>query len=643
MGTVWRAADTLLRRDVAIKEVILPPGLAPSDRDSMYERTMREARAAAALQHPAVVQVYDVVHENGRPWIVMELLDARSLADMVIEDGPVAPRVVAKIGIALLGALEVAHAHGVLHRDVKPANVLICSDGRCVLTDFGVARMPTDIQLTTPGMVLGSPHFISPERAMGSEFGPPSDLFSLGVTLYTAIEGRPPFDKGDPIETMHAVVEDPPTPPVRAGSLTTVLMGLLEKDPAQRYDVPTARTILRQQLAGPLASTAPPHLMTDPYSVVPAQRPSAATPQATFPSAGLPGAPASPPPTGQIGGRAMLAPNDSLTGHLAKLRKGEQQREHTATAVQAAADQPTGAYQPTAAHQPATGQQAPAAPPTAPAPAPQAAPAPPAPPTAPAPAITGGDTTSVIPPREQWNGARAAGLTAGGTVHVASGARRRAMIDNAVRTVRRTTEQAVTTVKGWPRNTQLAAAGGLAVLLVLSLVMLFSGGDDDTSPDPIAGPSVAGTARAAFDTQVHTDRRFTVNVPKGWNRKAAGDWVDYIDPDDKVRKVRILVESSKGTSSSFLGVVANGLRKGTSTCPNPYAQVSLTPATVAGLEAGVLEYTCGSGDTARHGRWGTVVRDGKAYSFYLITKESRYAESAMIFDEMVRSFNLAAA
>jgi hypothetical protein len=328
----------------------------------------------------------------------------------------------------------------------------------------------------------------------------------------------------------------------------------------------------------------------------------------------------------------MLAPDESLTGHLAKLRKGERQRQDTATAVQAAADQPTGAYQPVgaqrpAATQPAAAQQQPAAAQQSPAP----------------PARTGGDTTSVIPPREQWNGARAAGAAGAGTVHAASGARRRAMIDSAVQTVRRTTEQAVTTVKGWPRNTQLAAAGGLAVVLVLSLVLLFSGGDDKASPDPIAGPSVAGTAPAAFDTQVHTDRRFTVNVPKGWNRKAAGDWVDYIDPDDKVRKVRILVESSKGTSSSFLGVVANGLRKGTSTCPNPYDQLSLTPATVAGLQAGVLEYTCGAGDAARHGRWGTVVRDGKAYSFYLITKESRYAESAMIFDEMVRSFNLAAA
>src|SRR5689334_22753373 len=296
MGTVWRAADTLLRRDVAIKEVVLPPGLAPSDRDAMYERTMREARAAAALQHPAVVQVYDVVHENGRPWIVMELLDARSLADMVIEDGPVAPRVVAKIGIALLGALEVAHAHGVLHRDVKPANVLISSDGRCVLTDFGVARMPTDAELTSPGMVLGSPHFISPERAVGASFGPPSDLFSLGVTLYTAVEGRPPFDKPDPFETMRAVVEEPPAPAMRAGALSGVLYGLLEKNPDRRWDVETARSVLRELLVGPLASNPTTHF-TDPYAVVQ---------QAPFTP------PPAPTSSGQIGGRAMIAPGETF-------------------------------------------------------------------------------------------------------------------------------------------------------------------------------------------------------------------------------------------------------------------------------------------------------------------------------------------
>jgi eukaryotic-like serine/threonine-protein kinase len=292
MGTVWRASDTHLNRDVAVKEVVPPPGIAPDDRDAMYERMNREARAAASLSHPGIVQVYDVVTDSGRPWVVMELLDARSLSDMVLEDGPLAPRAVAKIGVALLGALEVAHAAGVLHRDVKPANVLVCTDGRCVLTDFGVARMPTDQQLTTPGMVLGSPHFISPERAMGAAFGPPSDLFSLGVTLYAAVEGRPPFDKGEPIATMHAVVEDDPIPPQRAGVLGEVLYGLLEKDPGRRWDAVRARGALRDLLAGPLASRTP-MFPTDPYAVVQTQ-------------------PIAPAAGGgeRIGGRALLGPGE---------------------------------------------------------------------------------------------------------------------------------------------------------------------------------------------------------------------------------------------------------------------------------------------------------------------------------------------
>jgi len=303
MGTVWQAADSLLRRDVAVKEVLLPQGMAAEDRTAMYERTLREARAAAALSHPSVVQVYDVVTEGGRPWIVMELLHARSLADLIISDGPLAPRAVAKIGVALLGALEVAHSAGVLHRDVKPANVLICTDGRCVLTDFGVARMPSESNLTTPGMVLGSPHFISPERAVGGSFGPPSDLFSLGVSLFTAVEGRPPFDRGDPFETMRAVVEDPPVRPVRAATLAPVLYGLLEKDPAQRWDVTRARKALRELLVGPLANNAA-HHVTDPYAVVP---------PAPAPAPRL-----AESPTNRIGGRAMLAPDELPTDRPAQ-------------------------------------------------------------------------------------------------------------------------------------------------------------------------------------------------------------------------------------------------------------------------------------------------------------------------------------
>lgn len=327
MGTVWRAADTVLRREVAVKEVVLPPGLAASDAASMYERTLREARAAASLSHPSVVQVFDVVTEGGRPWIVMELLDARGLADMVIEDGPLAPRAVAKIGIALLGALEVAHAAGVLHRDVKPANVLITTDGRCVLTDFGVAKLPTDVQLTTPGMVLGSPHFISPERALGHRFGPPSDLFSLGVTMYTAVEGRPPFDKGDPLATMHAVVEEEPVPPVRCGPLRDVLYGLMEKDPDRRWDVAASRAALRELLAGPLAQNAAPQHVTDPWAVV-APQPSANTTAWVTPAA-KPERPAK-----EIGGRALLH-----TGEIPTSRAGGRR-----SPADAALDMPTGAH-----------------------------------------------------------------------------------------------------------------------------------------------------------------------------------------------------------------------------------------------------------------------------------------------------------
>jgi serine/threonine protein kinase len=533
MGTVWRAADTSLRRDVAVKEVILPPGLAPSDRDAMYERTMREARAAAALQHPAVVQVYDVVHENGRPWIVMELLDARSLADMVIEDGPVAPRVVAKIGIALLGALEVAHAHGVLHRDVKPANVLICADGRCVLTDFGVARMPTDVQLTTPGMVLGSPHFISPERAMGNDFGPPSDLFSLGVTLYTAVEGRPPFDKGDPIETMHAVVEDPPTPPIRAGSLTTVLMGLLEKDPAHRFDVPAARTMLRQQLAGPLASTAPPHMITDPQSVVPNPRPAVTQTQPMPP----------PQPTGGIGGRAMLAPGESLESHLAKVGSG--------------------------APEPLT-------------------------------------TTLAGQPKAR-----------GSAVH--------GWVDH---------------VRSWSRTKQLALGGaGLAVILAVFLIVALTGGGGGTPT--VAGPAGATSVRASFQTQDYRgDRAVSVRVPKGWKRVAAGNWVDYVDPDDAQRKVRVLVENGTISPRRFADSTAQSTLRNSKNCPKPFHAVAVTDVQVAGHPGAQLEYTCGSGSGMRHGIWRETTVNGRMYSFYLTSTDARFAQSKEIFDEMTRTFAL---
>ncbi|MEV6814214.1 protein kinase [Micromonospora sp. NPDC051296] len=656
MGTVWRATDTLLRRDVAVKEVVLPPGLAPSDRDAMYERTLREARAAAAIAHPAVVQVYDVVTEGGRPWIVMELLDARSLADMVIEDGPVAQRVVAKIGIALLGALEVAHAIGVLHRDVKPANVLICSDGRCVLTDFGVARMPTDVQLTTPGMVLGSPHFISPERAMGQEFGPPSDLFSLGVTLYTAVEGRPPFDRGDPIETMHAVVEDPPAPPQRSGPLTRMLMGLLEKDPARRLDVHTARAMLRELLAGPLSSTAAAvNSMTDPYSVMQVPQPAPVT---------APASSAQPTPSGQIGGRAMLAPGESLTDRLAALRRGE--RPGHAAAASAALMEDTSAD--ALARPPHQG----------------AAKSPPAGRTyggsagatqrigadatqrigadatqrigADATQRIGADATQRIgagaagpygfggqPEATQQLGGGYGGVQWAPPPHQPYGAPPTpASGGSPVDRAKAAGTRLVDTVKGWPRKVQLAAAGGLAVILLIGAVAL-TGGDDPPPSTPVAEPPATAEEAPSIEMQEHSARGVQMLVPKGWKRSTGGVYIDYTDPENDGRRVRILNEKWSTTSARWAEVAENGLRTRSTSCVKPYTRIAMEEKELAGKPSAEFEYTCGEGDTMRHGVWHGVVHDGRVYSFYLTSTDAQFEESKPIYTEMLESFQLTAA
>ncbi|MGW3897893.1 protein kinase domain-containing protein [Micromonospora profundi] len=641
MGTVWRATDTLLRRDVAVKEVVLPPGLAPSDRDAMYERTLREARAAAAIQHPAVVQVYDVVTEAGRPWIVMELLDARSLADMVIEDGPVAPRAVAKIGIALLGALEVAHAIGVLHRDVKPANVLICTDGRCVLTDFGVARMPTDVQLTTPGMVLGSPHFISPERAMGQEFGPPSDLFSLGVTLYTAVEGRPPFDKGDPIETMHAVVEDPPAPPQRSGPLTRVLMGLLEKDPARRLDVHTSRAMLRELLAGPLGSTATAvHSVTDPYAVVPVQqRPAPIALPATQESK----------PDKQIGGRAMLAPNESLTDRLASLRKGERPQPAAASAAgldETSADALAGPLHTPTGAMPSAGRPAGGRTYGGNADATQRVDAG-AHPDATQRVTYGSraDATQQVPYGGSEATQRVGGTYGGGNQWSVPGTGQpwttpsTAPSGGALDKVRATGGQLVGTVKGWPRKVQLAAAGGLALVLLLS-VLVFSGGDDPAPTAPQAQPTPSAAAGPSVEMQEHVARGIQVMVPKGWKKATGGSYTDYIDPEDSGRKVRIITEKWSSSSTRWAETAENGLKTRSTSCVKPYNQIASTETELASKPAAEFEYTCGEGDAMRHGIWRGVAQDGKAYSFYLTSTDTKFAESKPIFDEMVRTFQL---
>ncbi|WP_242619695.1 serine/threonine-protein kinase, partial [Actinomadura fibrosa] len=248
MGTVWQAHDEVLGRDVAVKEVILPHGLTDEERAVHHKRTFREARTAARLGHPGVVTVYDVVEEDGRPWIIMELIKARSLDQVIKQEGPLDIRRAAEIGRQMLAALHAAHQAGVLHRDVKPSNVLITGAGRmgerAVLTDFGIATASGDATLTQTGLVMGSPAYIAPERARGRVAGPASDLWSLGVTLYAMVHGKSPFERSEPMAALVAVISDEPDPPEKGGRLTPVIEGLLRKNPDQRMDAIEAGALL---------------------------------------------------------------------------------------------------------------------------------------------------------------------------------------------------------------------------------------------------------------------------------------------------------------------------------------------------------------------------------------------------------------
>jgi eukaryotic-like serine/threonine-protein kinase len=246
MGQVWLARDEMLHREVAVKEVLPPDWMTPAERDDLRLRTLREARTAARIDHPNVVRIFDVVYAEGSPWIVMEYVPSRSLHQVVEADGPLPPERVAEIGLKVLDALDAAHRAGVLHRDVKPHNVLIADDGRVVLTDFGLATFDGDSSVTRQGLVMGSPQYVAPERARDGVSTAESDLWSLGATLYAAVEGRSPFARPTTLGTLTALATSPPDPPQRAGPLRPVLAGLLRKDPRQRFTVDEVDRLLRR-------------------------------------------------------------------------------------------------------------------------------------------------------------------------------------------------------------------------------------------------------------------------------------------------------------------------------------------------------------------------------------------------------------
>ncbi|MGW4438965.1 serine/threonine-protein kinase [Streptomyces sp. NPDC004596] len=251
MGTVWRAEDETLGRTVAVKELRFPSNIDEEEKRRLITRTLREAKAIARIRNNSAVTVFDVVDEDDRPWIVMELVEGKSLAEVIREDGLLEPRRAAEVGLAVLDVLRSAHREGILHRDVKPSNVLIAEDGRVVLTDFGIAQVEGDPSITSTGMLVGAPSYISPERARGHKPGPAADLWSLGGLLYASVEGLPPYDRGSAIATLTAVMTEPLEEPKNAGPLRDVIYGLLNKDPAQRLDDAGARAMLNAVIHAP--------------------------------------------------------------------------------------------------------------------------------------------------------------------------------------------------------------------------------------------------------------------------------------------------------------------------------------------------------------------------------------------------------
>jgi hypothetical protein len=284
MGTVWLCRDQVLGREVAVKQI----GALPGESATETKRAMREARSAAALNHPNAVAVYDVVDHEGRPWLVMEYVEGQTLADEISRDGQLSPQRVADIGAQLAGALARAHERRIVHRDIKPGNVLIDKAGRPKISDFGIARGHGDEQLTQVGFITGTPGYLSPELARGGDPHPASDVWALGATLYTAVEGQPPYEpRSNPIALLRAIATERPRPMTHAGALAPAIDAMMHEDPARRWDMVTSAKRLssvaritavmpRVDLVGGAVLATPPLEMTQPLE--PTQRLEAAAP-----------------------------------------------------------------------------------------------------------------------------------------------------------------------------------------------------------------------------------------------------------------------------------------------------------------------------------------------------------------------------
>lgn len=283
MGVVWECVDERLQRTVAVKQLVMQPGLDAAEAEEARQRAMREGRIAARLQHPHAVSVYDVAEEEGQPVLVMEYLPSTSLASMMSEHGPLPPREVARIGAQVADALGAAHAVGVVHRDIKPGNVLLGEDGTVKITDFGISRAQGDISVTQTGMLAGTPAYLSPDVACGKEPSGASDVFSLGATLYAAVEGHPPFGQSEnTLALLHAVAAGKVEPPQQAGPMTDPLMAMLQANNEDRPDMAQVRQMLQTVSEGQAVTSVP----SRPVPIQPAMSPGTAAATEATPTNG---------------------------------------------------------------------------------------------------------------------------------------------------------------------------------------------------------------------------------------------------------------------------------------------------------------------------------------------------------------------
>ncbi|WP_411081913.1 protein kinase domain-containing protein [Streptomyces sp. cmx-18-6] len=488
MGTVWRAADETLGRTVAVKELRFPSAIDDDEKRRLITRTLREAKAIARIRNNSAVTVYDVVDEDDRPWIVMELIEGKSLAEAIREDGTLTPKRAAEVGLAILDVLRSAHREGILHRDVKPSNVLIAEDGRVVLTDFGIAQVEGDPSVTSTGMLVGAPSYISPERARGHKPGPPADLWSLGGLLYASVEGCPPYDKGSAIATLTAVMTEPLDPPKNAGPLTEVIYGLLARDPDQRLDDAGARALLKGVINAPDAPVPPPADATQVMALPVVSE--------AEPGSGKAAKTAKPPKQSGGSGESGEGARDRLRGALRSVRSAKAAPAAAAGAAGAVASASPAAASPAAAS-PAAASSASASQGSASAAAgsPVAPPKPAGPPRAPGAASAPGGKVTTASPSGPAATTTATGPKSPAKPPVSGAAAGTAAVPpQRPPTSPATTRASITDVV--PRRT-LAIIAGVIVLAILGTVLALNLGDGDKSDSGGGKGDTAASAGAA--------------------------------------------------------------------------------------------------------------------------------------------------